>query len=343
MADPDPHIAIVETPTTAGDFARQVYQNPKSVNLAWFLQLNQLSETSPLTPGSILVVPGAQATACTVAEMQLAATLRETGSQRSVRPGLIDHPETTNRFHDLLGYTQASQAAGGLGAFSFMLRRQIDEITTILRELQKLYQRTYNAQGNLKGAPFFQRRRALLHRLDDALRFWMRRGLIGPSERRLRQALGLKSSRIVHRWKQAGTSAGGVPELRRRIDGLNGAVWKAKAVGYVGIALDVAWSAAEIDRHLDENRPDRNRRVAGEVGRLGGSVLGGLSGGALGGSVGYSACSLVFSVPSGGTSLLWCGIIAGGVGALGLGYVGGHFISKFSKQIYDLSEPLVGR
>lgn len=43
-----------------------------------------------------------------------------------------------------------------------------------------------------------------------------------------------------------------------------------------------------------------------------GNVAGGLGGAA----VGYLACNAVFGVPSGGTSLFWCGIVAGGAAGL---------------------------
>lgn len=49
-----------------------------------------------------------------------------------------------------------------------------------------------------------------------------------------------------------------------------------------------------------------------------GNVLGGLGGSA----VGYAACNLVFGVPSGGTSLFWCGIVVGGAAGILLSKVG---------------------
>jgi hypothetical protein len=57
------------------------------------------------------------------------------------------------------------------------------------------------------------------------------------------------------------------------------------------------------------------RQTGGFIGRVGG--------GAVGAGVGYGACNLVLGAPTAGTSLLWCGIIVGGVGYAGSEAVGG--------------------
>ncbi|BBA33876.1 uncharacterized protein sS8_1922 [Methylocaldum marinum] len=326
-----PHFSIVERPVMAVDHAREVYHNPDSANLAWFFQLNEITEDTVLKPGTMLVVPTGQA--CTAAEVQLAANLRDPRFwPRGIR-GPIEHPEITNRLYELLEYTQTLQTPGGLGAYAYAGQRQIEDITKILNELQKLYQDTYSASGKLSGAAFQHRRRELLNRLDGSLRGWLRRGLVGPDEPLIRRRLGLSSKRIVHRWRQAGSAAGGIPELRQRIAGLNRAAGQAKALGHIGIALDTAWSAAEIKRHIEENRRDRNRRIAGEAGRLGGSLLGG----AAGGYGAYGLCNLAFGVATGGSSLLWCAVV-GGIGSFGGGYVGSKGVPILGESIYDVTE-----
>jgi hypothetical protein len=327
----NPHFTIVEKPVTAVDHAHEVYHNPDSASLAWFFQLNGITEDTFLKPGTMLVVPSGHA--CTAAEVQLAAGLRDPRFwPRSIR-GPIEHPEITNRLYELLEYTQTLQTPGGLGAYAYTGERQIKDITEILNELQKLYQDTYSASGKLSGAAFQRRRRELLNRLDGSLRGWLRRGLVGPDEPLIRRRLGLSSKRIVHRWRQAGSAAGGIPELRQRIAGLNRAAGQAKALGHIGIALDTAWSAAEIKRHIEENRQDRNRRIAGEAGRLVGSV----GGGYLGGIGAYGLCSFALALPTSGSSPLWCAIV-GGIGSFGVGYAGSIAGPKGGELIYDVTE-----
>ena len=333
MTEIEPHIAIVEAPIGAGAFARQVYQDPGSPGFAWFLQVNRIAEHTRLTPGTVLVVPSAQAQACSETELQLAAGLRDPGVRR------IEQPEVTNRLYEALAFSQTAQTPGGLGAYAFATGRQIDEVTRILRELQTLYRQTYETTGALRGEAFFRQRRDLLRRLDGSLRGWLRRGLVGANETHMRRGLGLSSKSIVHRWRTAGSSAQGAPALRTRIAALNRAAQGVRRLGYLGIGLDVVWSGAEIRRHLQESRPDRNRRIAGETGRLAGSVGGGVLGGY---AATYVACSVVLGLPSVGTSVLWCGVIAGGIGAFGGGFAGARGGPIVGEGIYDLMEPVVG-
>ena len=47
-------------------------------------------------------------------------------------------------------------------------------------------------------------------------------------------------------------------------------------------------------------------------------------------------CTVVFALPSGGTSLIWCGILAGGAGALAggsLGKFGGEYVYEKYYQV----------
>ncbi len=62
-----------------------------------------------------------------------------------------------------------------------------------------------------------------------------------------------------------------------------------------------------------------------EGGRLVGSISGG-AGGGLAGS--YVVCNMLFGLQTGGTSLLWCGIVAGGAGGL----IGGNLMSKITQS-----------
>jgi len=61
-------------------------------------------------------------------------------------------------------------------------------------------------------------------------------------------------------------------------------------------------------------------------GRVGSKVAGGVIGGSLGGGLAYGLCTTVFLAHSGGTSLLWCGLVAGGTGGL-LGGLGAEAIA----------------
>ncbi len=108
---------------------------------------------------------------------------------------------------------------------------------------------------------------------------------------------------------------------------------KLKVGGYIAITLDLGQSVARIHRActVDAGKQQCGRTGFKETGRVAGSVVGG----AVGGYLAYEACNVVFAVPSAGTSLLWCGIIAGGVG----GYLGSNSASgvgqKFGSTLYE--------
>ncbi len=65
-----------------------------------------------------------------------------------------------------------------------------------------------------------------------------------------------------------------------------------------------------------------------------------VAGGAVGGFLAYEACNVVFGIPSAGTSLLWCGIIAGAAG----GYLGGNWLNQVLENraiiLYEALIPL---
>jgi hypothetical protein len=70
----------------------------------------------------------------------------------------------------------------------------------------------------------------------------------------------------------------------------------------------------------------------GERARVAASEAGGLVGGmAMGGLVAYGVCNLVFGLPTGGTSILWCGLVAGAVG----GAAGVTLGNKVGEVVYD--------
>ena len=98
-----------------------------------------------------------------------------------------------------------------------------------------------------------------------------------------------------------------------------------KNAGHAGTALSVVipTSIAAYNSYEAYGTPRFGRVTAEGVG----NVLGGLGGAAFG----YAACNVVFALPSGGTSLFWCGIVVGGAAGLGLSNLG----QKMSGAIYD--------
>ena len=71
----------------------------------------------------------------------------------------------------------------------------------------------------------------------------------------------------------------------------------------------------------------------------GGRLVGSIGGGALGGFSGvYITCNMIFGLETAGTSLLWCGLVAGAAGA----YTGANMFSKGGEKtgvlVYEVFE-----
>jgi len=100
-----------------------------------------------------------------------------------------------------------------------------------------------------------------------------------------------------------------------RVQGLGS---KFAHLGYVGIALDALYTMSAVNRACENWRTDSSDQCRRAQFRKGGLFTGSVGGGAAGGFLGaYVTCNLVLGIPSGGTSTLWCGIIASGAGAYG--------------------------
>ena len=65
------------------------------------------------------------------------------------------------------------------------------------------------------------------------------------------------------------------------------------------------------------------------------SVYGGAGGGAL---TSYLTCNAIFGLESGGTSLLWCGIVAGAAGGYFGGKYGGEATQIVGESIYVMTK-----
>lgn len=123
----------------------------------------------------------------------------------------------------------------------------------------------------------------------------------------------------------------------------SGPIWRWPSVGcssrlgYVAIALDLGSSVANIKAACTAapGSADCSRSQHTETGRAIGSIGGGAAGGAL---AAYGVCSLVFGLPSAGSSFLWCSIVAGASGGYAGSKVMGRAGETVGEKIYSSSE-----
>ena len=149
-------------------------------------------------------------------------------------------------------------------------------------------------------------------------------------------SLGLSTKSLVHQLKDHPAPISDIPGFEKnhaKVLSYGGILKKA---GYVGITLDGVQSVAKVHQACtSEAEQACTKSVYSEGGRFGGSVLGGAAAGRL---AAYLTCSIVFSLPSGGSSMLWCGIVAGGAGGLIGGQFFGDVFKSGGEKIYEMQQ-----
>ncbi|MCF6324510.1 MAG: hypothetical protein L3J89_09340 [Gammaproteobacteria bacterium] len=221
----------------------------------------------------------------------------------------------------------ASTGGVGYGAALIYFSRHVKSIENTLRRIERLYVKTYNKSSKLNSPHFFQHRQQLFMLLNLNLKSFVGQARMGftLNQTGLKKGLGLSTKSVLHQWKQQPGRVTSVPGFEKNYQNVARLSKTLKGAGYVGIALDVGKSGLKIHQACTVGAEQScGKTTAGEGGRL----VGSLGGGALGGLAGYGLCNLVFSIPSAGTSLLWCGIVAGVAG----GYLGGKYVGAFGKE-----------
>lgn len=142
-------------------------------------------------------------------------------------------------------------------------------------------------------------------------------------------------SQILH-WKRHGT-ADGVRGFKGHFNNIAAVSRFFKRGGYVTIAIDgVLTTDTIVEACQTENQRHCHRTMAVEGASYGGRVAGGLGGGA----AAYGACNVAFGIPSVGTSLLWCGLVAGAAGGAIGGYVGDWALRSSAASIFEATYSL---
>ncbi|KEQ19254.1 hypothetical protein GZ78_04510 [Endozoicomonas numazuensis] len=102
------------------------------------------------------------------------------------------------------------------------------------------------------------------------------------------------------------------------------------------MALDVAGGAANIQKActLKPDSDECSKATIVEPAKVAGSISGGAAGGFV---AAWGVCNLVFGLPSGGTSLLWCSVVAGAAGGYGGSKLFGSVGESAGNEIYRLS------
>lgn len=314
------------------ELMRKLYTAPTQQTKEHFLHVNAHVVNGHARRGQLVVVTPADPDRCSELEYAFAEMVRHVDAVSRFEGG-DSAPEIVNRFYDVLSFVDG-QAAGGVGAFATAYGNRVKSVAQVLREIEELYVRTFNQHGRLNTRRFFIQRRRLFERLDNALGSMIRSRIVDPRYTRMKTALGLSTKSTLHAWRRRGPPVSAIPGFHRHYQRVDRLARHLRWLGRVGIGLDVLYSYRQIREActVDNDDPACTRRVFEEGGRLPGSIAGGAAGGYL---VGYGMCTVVFALPSGGTSLIWCGILAGGAGAFAGGWAGGEFGKAIGEIVYE--------
>ena len=224
-----------------------------------------------------------------------------------------------------------ARGSTAIGIGEVMFAKHLEDIKTVLHDIELLHQRTFQADGHLHSPAFFAERKRLLAKFNTHLTALTRKGIGFPDHPNLKSALGISSRSLVHHWTKAG-AAQQIPGYATHIEGVAKAAKVIKYGGWIGTAVGGGASYMNVQDVCTAGNVGACERVKFTEA---GSFFGGIGGGAtvsafLTPAVGSLCVGL--GVPTGGLAFLACGVVAVGVGS----YAGGVFGEAAGELIGDI-------
>lgn len=222
---------------------------------------------------------------------------------------------------DILGYIK--DTGGGY----------YEEINKTLNEIQSLYKKTYSSNsGRISGEEFFGQRERLFKKLDGILNKFSKERLNLKQYEDIKQALGLSSKSIMHKWDQTGV---------KDIEGYASYIEKSaklikimRTTGYVGVGLDFASYTTNVYEACAKGRESECRKAAiTEYSKFGFKQTASFAGGAAGGIMGRAACTWVLGLitsEAGGIGASVC-LVSGIASSI----AGGKLLEKMGEKLGD--------
>jgi hypothetical protein len=224
-----------------------------------------------------------------------------------------------------------SYADTGIGLAADPVGKYFESIEKILKEIQETYKNTYLTRGALIGEQFYVRRSQLFKELESILKVnFLNKAMKFGEYTKIKNALGLSSSSITHKWNETGISD--IEGYATHIERAAKYVKAMRYTGYLGIGFSGLHSLNEIHEACSVGREaECTKKKYTEIG----SFALGTGGGVLAGGGAIPLC-VAIGVGTAGVGGLVCIVIAG----VGLGYAGstvGSAVGELSgEQLYDV-------
>lgn len=224
-----------------------------------------------------------------------------------------------------------SYADTGIGLAADPVGKYFESIEKILKEIQETYKNTYITRGALIGEQFYVRRSQLFKELESILKvYFLNKAMKFGEYTKIKNALGLSSSSITHKWNETGISD--IEGYATHIERAAKYVKAMRYTGYLGIGFSGLHSLNEIHEACSVGREaECTKKKYTEIG----SFALGTGGGVLAGGGAIPLC-VAIGVGTAGVGWLVCTVIAG----VGLGYAGstvGSAVGELGgEQLYDV-------
>ncbi|MCU6665106.1 PAAR domain-containing protein [Silvania hatchlandensis] len=224
-----------------------------------------------------------------------------------------------------------SYADTGIGLAADPVGKYFESIEKILKEIQETYKNTYLTRGALIGEQFYVRRSQLFKELESILKVnFLNKAMKFGEYTKIKNALGLSSSSITHKWNETGISD--IEGYATHIERAAKYVKAMRYTGYLGIGFSGLHSLNEIHEACSVGREaECTKKKYTEIG----SFALGTGGGVLAGGGAIPLC-VTIGVGTAGVGGLVCTVIAG----VGLGYAGstvGSAVGELGgEQLYDI-------
>lgn len=246
---------------------------------------------------------------------------------------IASHPDQL-KLHDRSGTMKlivnyGNSLAGGVISGVALQTRFMGEI---LRDLEAKYAQAHRTHGKLTPA-FYAERQRIYRALDSEIgRLARTITTRTPYSMKAKDALRISTKSQMLTWSRQGND-GNVRGFKQHFQNISTTSRVLRTGGYVVIGIDAMLTLDTIQKACATGETytcQRTRAVEGAdwAGRTAGGMLGG-------GVAAYGVCSTLFALPSAGSSLLWCGLIAGAAGGVAGGVVGGSVFTGAAEVVYD--------
>ena len=326
----EPGFYVVPKSTTGGKLKATLFpvQNPAVISKFEALNPN----LGNLNAGSMIVLSDPNNLQCTREEgilMQAAAKTNDALKELSPEEAdfMVRHRDEIETF--------LARGATAIGIGEAIFSRHLGDVQKLMKDIEALHVRTFQATGGLRSAEFFAERKRLLTQLNTNLTALTRKSIGLPDHPNLKSALGISSRSLVHRWTIAG-GAEQIPGYATHIEGVSKAAKYVKAGGWIGTAIGGGASYMKVQDVCTAGNAEACKKVKfTEAGGFSGGIIGGTLAGTVFTSPVLASACVGLSIPSGGLSGLACGIVVVGTGAFSAGYIGGELGEGLGEVIYE--------